>query len=95
MSENLEKDTLLKLHDDEQNREINLDLNALKVALCLFGISLCLFFPKIYISNQIYRTSREISDISTKRDVLLEENRALRVRLENIKYKHQILNPLE
>ncbi|MDL0089127.1 hypothetical protein [Campylobacter gastrosuis] len=95
MSENLEKDELLKLHDIEQTREQNLGFKTLMIAYLSLLIALCLFLPKIYIANQIYHISRDISEISTKRDVLLEENRALRIRLENIKYKYQILNPLE
>ncbi|CAD7287760.1 hypothetical protein LMG7974_00641 [Campylobacter majalis] len=89
-----EKDELLQLHDEEQKIAINLSFSNLFVAYLLLLVSLCIFLPKIYVANQIYHISREISDISSKRDVLLEENRALRIKLENLRYKNQILNTL-
>jgi len=64
------------------------------VYLAVF-IALALFLPKIYIANQIYYISRDIADISGKRDMLLEENRALSIKLENLRYKNQILNNMQ
>lgn len=93
--ENHEKEELLELHDAEQNHEENLGAGTLFVGLLSFAIALCVFLPKIHIANEIYKVSREIGEISNKRDVLLEENRALKTKLEDIKYKIYILNPLQ
>ncbi|KEA46351.1 hypothetical protein [Campylobacter mucosalis] len=90
-----EKQDLLELHDKEQEREENLSIKSLFIALLALCIGLCVFLPKIYIANQIYYISREITEISNQRDVLLEENRALKTKLENLKYKINILNPLQ
>ena len=78
----------------EPKKEQNLDFRTLVSAYLGLFIALALFLPKIYITNQIYYISREIGDLSSKRDVLLEENRELRLKLERMKYKNQILDPL-
>ncbi|EAU00260.2 MULTISPECIES: hypothetical protein [Campylobacter] len=91
----LEKEELLELHDDEQKREINLSFKTLVMVYLAMFIALAIFLPKIYIANQIYYISRDIADISGKRDMLLEENRALSIKLENLRYKNQILNSLQ
>ena len=91
----LEKEELLELHDDEQKREINLSFKTLVMVYLAMFIALAIFLPKIYIANQIYYISRDIADISGKRDMLLEENRALSIKLEKLRYKNQILNSLQ
>ncbi|WP_169778135.1 hypothetical protein [Campylobacter curvus] len=91
----LEKEELLEFHDDEQKREINLSFKTLVMVYLAMFIALAIFLPKIYIANQIYYISRDIADISGKRDMLLEENRALSIKLENLRYKNQILNSLQ
>ena len=89
-----DKDDLLKLHDDEQRHERNLDFKTLMIAYLALLIALAIFLPKIYITNQIYYISRDIADLNGKRDVLLEENRELRLRLEQRRYKNQIIDQL-
>ncbi|MBR8462702.1 hypothetical protein KDD93_06030 [Campylobacter sp. faydin G-24] len=89
-----EKDELLKLHDSEQKREINLSFKMLVMVYLAMFIAFAICLPKIYIANKIYYISRDIADISGKRDVLLEENKALSIKLENLRYKNQILNLL-
>ena len=89
-----EKEELLTLHDEEQKREVNLSFKIVMVYLAVF-IALAIFLPKIYIANQIYYISRDIADVSGKRDMLLEENRALNIKLENLRYKNQILNNMQ
>ena len=89
-----DKHEVLEFSGGEQNKERNLDFRTLVLAYAALFIALALFLPKIYITNQIYYISREIGDLSGKRDVLLEENRELRLKLERMKYKNQILDPL-
>lgn len=89
-----DKNKLLEFGGSEQKKERNLDCKTLATAYLGLFIALALFLPKIYITNQIYYISREIGDLSGKRDVLLEENRELRLKLERMKYKNQILDPL-
>ncbi|QKG29495.1 hypothetical protein [Campylobacter sp. RM16187] len=89
-----DKEDLLALHEESQKVEQNLDFNTLLIVYIIMLIAFTIFLPKIYITNQIYYTSREIADLSGKRDVLLEENKDLRLRVEQIKYKHQISDQL-
>ncbi|AQW81311.1 hypothetical protein [Campylobacter pinnipediorum] len=89
-----DRDELLELYKKSTSQEENLSLKTLWVAYLLLLVCLCILIPKIYIANEIYYTSREISDINNKRDVLLEENRALKIKLENMKYKNQVIDPL-
>ncbi|MDQ7044743.1 MAG: hypothetical protein Q9M32_02355 [Sulfurimonas sp.] len=51
-------------------------------------------FPKIYIQQQIYFKSREISRLQSEYDTLKEENRLIRASVERIKFKNQILDTL-
>ena len=89
-----DKNYFSELGGGEPKKEQNLDFRTLVSAYAALFIALGLFLPKIYITNQIYYISREIGDLSGKRDVLLEENRELRLKLERMKYKNQILDPL-
>ena len=89
-----DKNELLEFDGSDRKKEKNLDYKVLATAYLGLFIALALFLPKIYITNQIYYISREIGDLSGKRDVLLEENRELRLKLERMKYKNQILDPL-
>lgn len=89
-----DKNEISEFGGGEPKKEQNLDFRTLISAYAALFIALALFLPKIYITNQIYYISREIGDLSGKRDVLLEENRELRLKLERMKYKNQILDPL-
>ena len=89
-----DKEELLHLHDEEQKSEYNLSFKMLLMAYLALLIALAIFLPKIYITNQIYYISRDITDLSGKRDALLEEKRELRLRVEQMNYKNQIINQL-
>jgi cell division protein FtsL len=51
-------------------------------------------FPKIYIQQQIYFKSREISKLKVEYDTLKEENKIISGSVESIKFKNQILDTL-
>ncbi|MGD9969442.1 MAG: hypothetical protein AB7S65_03235 [Sulfuricurvum sp.] len=55
---------------------------------------LIVVFPKIFINTQIYFKSREISTLTHEHDALLEENRLIRGKVEEMKYKNQIVDTL-
>ncbi len=59
--------------------------------LALFSI---FAFPKIYIQQQIYFKSRDISKLKGEYDTLKEENRLISASVESIKFKNQILDTL-
>jgi hypothetical protein len=55
----------------------------------------CIFaFPGIYIHQQIYFKSRDISKLKSEHDTLKEENKIIRASVESIKFKNQILDTL-
>jgi cell division protein FtsL len=58
------------------------------VLICL------LFFPKIYIQQQIYFKSRDISRLKSEYDMLKEENQLISSSIEEIRFKNQILDTL-
>lgn len=51
-------------------------------------------FPKIYIQQQIYFKSRDISKLKGEYDTLKEENRLIKESVETIKFKNQVLDTL-
>ena len=53
-----------------------------------------LLFPKIYIQQQIYFKSRDISKLKNEYDTLKEEHRLISSSVESIKFKNQILDTL-
>ncbi|NPA73266.1 MAG: hypothetical protein GXO12_00985 [Epsilonproteobacteria bacterium] len=65
----------------------------LSVILVLF-IVLILILPKIYLKNEIYYNSREISKLYNEYSILREENRVLKQKLEYINFKNQVLDTI-
>ena len=51
-------------------------------------------FPKIYIQQQIYYKSRDISKLKGEYDILKEENKLIGSSVESIRYKNQILDTI-
>ena len=62
--------------------------------LILVTLFLAAVFPKIYLQNQIYYKSREISKLKREYDALKEENRLIKSKVETIRFKNQILDTL-
>jgi len=63
------------------------------ILLCL-SLLFAFMFPKIYIQQQIYFKSRDISKLKGEYDTLKEENRLISSSVETIKFKNQILDTL-
>ena len=53
-----------------------------------------ILFPKIYIQQQIYFKSRDISKLKGEYDTLKEENRLISTSVESIRFKNQILDTI-
>ncbi len=51
-------------------------------------------FPKIYIQQQIYFTSRDISKLKGEYDTLKEEHRLISSSVESIRFKNQVLDTI-
>ncbi|WP_395002945.1 hypothetical protein [uncultured Helicobacter sp.] len=63
--------------------------------LGLFVVIVGLCFPKIYLTNTIYATSKEVLSLQTSREILYEENKKLRRELEDIDFRFRVLDNLE
>jgi len=88
------KDTLL----DEVGKVLD-PLKKLDVAYLFYTLMVVIFvlvvlFPKIYISQQIYFKSREISKLKSEYDTLKEENKVIGASVEEIKYKNQVIDTI-
>ncbi|MDY0117773.1 MAG: hypothetical protein RBR59_09365 [Sulfurimonadaceae bacterium] len=63
--------------------------------VCSSLVLLCLLvFPKIYIQQQIYFKSRDISRLKSEYEMLKEENQLISSSIEEIRFKNQILDTL-
>jgi len=89
-----QKTELLNEIDDVINPKRELDLNHFfYVVLSVFFV-IGILFPKIYIQQQIYFTSRDIAKLKGEYDALKEENRLIQSSVESIRFKNQILDTL-
>mgnify|MGYP003571693791 CR=1 FL=1 len=72
-------------------------LNAKKSLIIVFsilGLALTLYFPKIYLANNIYYVSKDINKLYAHYTSLKEENKFLQQQLEDMKFKNQIVDSL-
>ena len=81
----------LDLIEQEKNA---LSFGYLVDVLLILGFVGVLFFPKIYITQQIYFKSRDIAKLKNEYDTLKEENKIISGSVEEIKFKNQILDTL-
>nr|MBP3724101.1 hypothetical protein [Campylobacter sp.] len=86
-----DKEELLKDLYSEQKPQ-NLTFTKLLIAYFSVALILVIFIPKIYITNKIYYISRDVSELREELNLLLEENRELRTKLQQIRYKNQIID---
>jgi len=91
MNEKLE---LLEELDNVLNVQKRLDLKYLVFTLLLISFFLLAIFPKIYIQQQIFYKSRDISKLKGEYDTLVEENILINSSVEAIRFKNQILDTL-
>ena len=78
----MEREELLEGIEEVQQRYQNLDIKFLITVLLSMFIVFLLLFPKIYLRNHIYYTSRDINKLLIEYRTLKEENRLLKQKLE-------------
>ena len=89
-----EKEELLMEYETAFISKHHLDVNYfLYIMLTLIFIGM-FAFPKIYITQQIYYKSRDISKLKHEYDTLKEEKKIISASVEEIKFKNQILDTL-
>ncbi|WP_373002959.1 hypothetical protein [Sulfurimonas sp.] len=89
-----DKHELLDEVEQVLNKKKKLDFEYLVFTLLLMSFVALAIFPKIYIQQQIYFKSRDISKLKGEYDTLIEENRLINASVESIRFKNQILDTL-
>ncbi len=89
------KYNLLDEVEKERRRHVDeLSFKLLVGVLIVLFTSLLVILPKIYLKNEIYYNSRDISKLYNEYSVLKEENRMLKQKLEYMKFKNQVLDTI-
>ena len=68
--------------------------NSIILVLVMIIVSFILFFPKIYLRNNIYYISKDINRLYSHYISLKEENKFLKQQLEDTKFKNQIIDSI-
>lgn len=89
-----EKNDLLDELDKIRVLKQKLTISYFLYVLLVMSFVGVLIFPKIYITQQIYFKSRDISKLKNEYDTLKEENKIISASVEEIKFKNQILDTL-
>ncbi len=89
-----DKEALLEATESEIVTRKGLDLRFLLTMLAVFATAWLLLFPKIYLQNAIYYKSRKIATLQREYATLKEENRQIKRRLEELRFKNQVLDTL-
>lgn len=75
------------LLDFEQNLE-GIGKKPLLISVFILLLILLILIPKVYLSNNIYYFSRDISKLQNQKEILSEEKRGLQKDLDEIRVKH-------
>lgn len=89
-----EKTELLEELGTVLNPKKGVDINQLFYVLLGIVFVCVVLFPKIYIQQQIYFISRDISKLKSEYETLKEENRLIKSSVETMRFKNQILDTL-
>ncbi len=65
-----------------------------KTVITLLIIATILLLIKVYVTNEIYYTSRSIQKTTQQINALKEERNILKIKIEKLKYKNTIVDPL-
>ncbi|MDR1975675.1 MAG: hypothetical protein LBQ18_01640 [Campylobacteraceae bacterium] len=79
----------------KETKETNLSAKLLFWTYGVMMAGFMLLLPMIYIKNQIYYRSRDISALWSEYSILMEENRDLRQKIEIIRFKQKVLDTLD
>jgi len=88
-----EKDELLQSIDEVLNDK-SFDIRYLLSLYFMMLLLLLVLFPKIYFQNNIYYESRKIARLQGEYNTLLEENKIIKMKVEKLKFKNQILDTI-
>jgi len=72
------------------SKDKNVTLSLAITILSVVMLVLFLFVPKIYLSNNIYKTSVEIQNLKKEYLSLKDENKILKSKIAQLKYKNGV-----
>ena len=87
-----ERKELLSTFEEAGSSE--LELKDLIVTFLIIAIVFALVVPKIYLSNEIYYKSRNINKLLDDYEILKEEHRLLKQKLEYVQFENQVLGTI-
>ncbi len=91
MKENEKRDLLEEIEDIGTS---TLEVKDLVFTFLLIAIIFALIVPKIYLSNEIYYKSRSINKLLDNYEILKEEHRLLKQKLEYVQFKNKVLDEI-
>ncbi len=89
-----EKDLILSEVKELHSTGSKMGWRFLFMTLLILAIAWLLLFPKIYLQSQVYYKSRDIAVLTGEYNVLKEENRILKTKVESIRFKNQVLDTM-
>ncbi len=78
----------------EETSSVGLELKDLVLTFLVIAIIFALVVPKIYLSNEIYYKSRNINKLLDDYEILKEEHRLLKQKLEYVQFENQVLGTI-
>ncbi|MRJ03183.1 MAG: hypothetical protein GXO19_02285 [Epsilonproteobacteria bacterium] len=89
-----DREELLEAYREYEESRQKIGFRELLLVTLIVAVILALFLPKVYLANEIYYTSRKINKLLDQYEILREENRLLKQRLEQQRFKNQVLDTI-
>lgn len=86
------KDELVSVLDELDEENSNLGFGMLITVFTLLILILAIFMPKIYLKHNIYYKSRDLGTLKYQYSSLYQENIALKQKLQELKFKNQVVD---
>ncbi len=86
------KDELISIIDEIDDENNNLEFGILIAIFTLLILILTIFMPKIYLKHNIYYKSRDLRVLKYQYSALHQENIALKQKLQELKFKNQVVD---
>jgi hypothetical protein len=90
----IEKELILEEIMSEMNSGNEFSINTLIKAMALLFVAVFIFGIKIHFSNRVYELSRDISLLKSKKSFLMEQNEILQFKLEEQRFKSDIIDAI-
>lgn len=86
------KDDLISVLEQLDEESSNLGFGVLIAVFTVLVLGLTIFMPKIYLKHNIYYKSRDLRILKYQYSDLYQENIALKQKLQELKFKNQVVD---